>query len=317
MRSCRLQTTCKDALKKLQETLEEGVKVEEIEDVRLCMVPWQMPLIAKMDASLGTLKKCKHLRLSSNTIDRIGSLAGMGAHSPPRLRAPSRRRSATDLSRAPPPPSACAHVVERRAADRAPTRVPATSACAVRPLVSAESLEILSLARNQLKKIENLDAVAGTLKQLWLSYNNIIGLSGVEKLQNLEVLYLSNNKVNDIKELDRLASLPKFVELVFHGNTWHTKYLSEGHDEKEYRLEIIKRSVAPRRACSIDGGRRRACAWPSRADSETAPYTRGARSRTHPTCARAPFVSNRLPNLKVLDGVHVEDDERTEAAARG
>jgi Leucine-rich repeat (LRR) protein len=80
-------------LKKLQETLEEGAKVEELEDVRLCMIPWQMPLIAKMDTSLGTLKKCKHLRLSSNTIDRIGSLAGMGARSLPRPRASRRRQS--------------------------------------------------------------------------------------------------------------------------------------------------------------------------------------------------------------------------------
>jgi dynein light chain 1 len=72
------QTTVKDALKKLQETLEDDKKVDELEEVRLCMVPWQMPLITKMDASLGTLKKCKHLRLSSNQIDRIGSLAGMG-----------------------------------------------------------------------------------------------------------------------------------------------------------------------------------------------------------------------------------------------
>lgn len=72
------QTTVKDALKKLQETLEDDKKVEDLEDVRLCMVPWQMPLITKMDGSLGTLKKCKHLRLSSNQLDRIGSLAGMG-----------------------------------------------------------------------------------------------------------------------------------------------------------------------------------------------------------------------------------------------
>ena len=119
-------------------------------------------------------------------------------------------------------------------------------------------MEILSLARNQLKKIENLDAVAGTLKQLWLSYNNIIGLAGVEKLHNLEVLYFANNKVNDVKELDRLQMLPKFVELVFHGNSWHTKYLSEGHDEKEYRVEIIKRCAASPRARPTGGGDARA-----------------------------------------------------------
>lgn len=85
------QTTVKDALKKLQETLEEGQKVEDLEDVRLCMIPWQMPLITKMDASLGTLKKCKHLRISSNQLDKIGSLAGMGE--PPDADAPRPRLS--------------------------------------------------------------------------------------------------------------------------------------------------------------------------------------------------------------------------------
>lgn len=113
-----------------------------------------------------------------------------------------------------------------------------------------ESLEILSLARNQLKKIENLDSVAGTLKQLWISYNNIVALNGIEKLQNLEVLYMSNNKVHDIKEIERLQSLPKLTELLFHGNAFHSRFLSEGGDEKEYRFEIMKRCGA--------GGRQRA-----------------------------------------------------------
>jgi hypothetical protein len=154
-------------------------------------------------------------------------------------------------------------------------------------------LEILSLARNQLKKIENLDAVAGTLKQLWLSYNNIVGLAGVEKLQHLEVLYLSNNKVNDVKELDRLAMLPKFIELVFHGNSWHTKYLSEGHDEKEYRLEIIKRCAAPPRAGPVEGGGARARG-----------LTTGAMRRRPPPCAHGahwqPIPFPRFPPSSAL-----------------
>ena len=48
-------------------------------------------------------------------------------------------------------------------------------------LIAAESLRILSLARNQIHKIENLESVASTLEQLWLSYNNIQSLAGVEK----------------------------------------------------------------------------------------------------------------------------------------
>lgn len=34
-----------------------------------------------------------------------------------------------------------------------------------------ESLKILALGRNQIKKIENLDSVAETLEELWISYN--------------------------------------------------------------------------------------------------------------------------------------------------
>lgn len=43
-------------------------------------------------------------------------------------------------------------------------------------LSGMESLKILSLGRNLLKKIENLDAVAETLEELWVSYNQITGL---------------------------------------------------------------------------------------------------------------------------------------------
>ena len=34
-----------------------------------------------------------------------------------------------------------------------------------------ENLKILALGRNQIKKIENLDSVAETLEELWISYN--------------------------------------------------------------------------------------------------------------------------------------------------
>ena len=61
-----------------------------------------------MDASLSSLKKCKHLRLSTNSIDKITGLNGM------------------------------------------------------------ETLQILSLGRNQIRKIEGLEAVQDTLEQLWV-----------------------------------------------------------------------------------------------------------------------------------------------------
>lgn len=43
-------------------------------------------------------------------------------------------------------------------------------------LSGMENLRILSLGRNLIKKIENLDAVADTLEELWLSYNQVVSL---------------------------------------------------------------------------------------------------------------------------------------------
>ena len=40
-------------------------------------------------------------------------------------------------------------------------------------LTGMENLKILSLGRNLIKKIENLDSVADTLEELWMSYNSI------------------------------------------------------------------------------------------------------------------------------------------------
>lgn len=34
-----------------------------------------------------------------------------------------------------------------------------------------ENLKVLALGRNQIKKIENLDSVAESLEELWISYN--------------------------------------------------------------------------------------------------------------------------------------------------
>ncbi len=43
-------------------------------------------------------------------------------------------------------------------------------------LSGMDSLRILSLGRNLIKKIENLDAVADTLEELWISYNQVTSL---------------------------------------------------------------------------------------------------------------------------------------------
>lgn len=168
-------TTIKDAIKIFEE--KKGVVATEVEKVEL----WGMvPPIDKMDATLSTLKACKHLGLSTNNIEKISSLSGM------------------------------------------------------------ENLRILSIGRNLIKKIENLDAVADTLEELWISYNVIAGLAGIEKLVNLKTLLMSNNKIAGWSEIDRLGNMDKLEDLLLIGNPLYNDY-KDNNALSDYRIEVIKR----------------------------------------------------------------------------
>lgn len=71
-------------------------------------------------------------------------------------------------------------------------------------LAGMDNLRILSLGRNVIKQIANLDT-APALEELWISYNQIDKLSGIEKAPNLRILYMSNNKIASWAEIDRQA----------------------------------------------------------------------------------------------------------------
>lgn len=126
-------------------------------------------------------------------------------------------------------------------------------------LTGMENLKVLSLGRNCIKKIENLDGIADTLEELWMSYNLVEKLAGVEKLSNLRVLYLGNNKVRDWAEVERLAALDKLEDLLLRGCPLY----DDASAVAAYRVEVIK----------------------------------------------------RVPQLKKLDGIPVDVDEREAAAA--
>jgi hypothetical protein len=74
-------------------------------------------------------------------------------------------------------------------------------------LMMAEFLTVLSLGRNNIKKIENLEPVADTLEELWLSYNQIERVNGIECCKKLQVVYLSNNKIKAWEGFDKLVRL--------------------------------------------------------------------------------------------------------------
>ena len=78
-------------------------------------------------------------------------------------------------------------------------------------------LRILSMGRNNLKKIEKLEGCAGTLEELWLSYNQISNLDGVDSLSKLTTLYMSNNKLSSWDELSKLAGLAELRDILLVG----------------------------------------------------------------------------------------------------
>ncbi len=57
-----------------------------------------------------------------------------------------------------------------------------------------------------------MEWVAGTLKNLWISYNEIDKLDPLRCMQKLEVLYIGNNMIAKIDELNNLVNL--FILLI-------------------------------------------------------------------------------------------------------
>ncbi|KAG7510413.1 hypothetical protein JOB18_021097 [Solea senegalensis] len=110
-------------------------------------------------------------------------------------------------------------------------------------LCSPENLRILSLGRNNIKALSGLEAVGDTLEELWISYNLIEKLKGIQCMKNLKVLYMSNNLVKEWGEFVRLAELPCLVDLVFVGNPLEEKHSAEGTwmDEASKRLPNLKK----------------------------------------------------------------------------
>jgi len=103
-------------------------------------------------------------------------------------------------------------------------------------LPGLKNLEILSLGRNQIKKIQGLEEVGATLKELWISYNHIATLDGLHPCVKLQILYMSNNKVKSFDEVNKLAINPELINVLFIGNPMY-----EGLTRKQAAPEILKR----------------------------------------------------------------------------
>lgn len=84
-------------------------------------------------------------------------------------------------------------------------------------LGNLKNLKVLSLARNNIKSFDGLEALADSLEELWISYNIIEKMKGVLNMRKLKVLHMSNNMVKDWSEVTKLADMQSLHDFVFVG----------------------------------------------------------------------------------------------------
>lgn len=106
-------------------------------------------------------------------------------------------------------------------------------------LPKLKNLKILSLARNNIKRIFALEEIGITLEELWLSYNMIEKLDGLQPCVKLTTFYLSNNKIRSWEEVSKLSQLPEIKSVMFIGNPIYGER-TEGHRE-ENMPRVVKR----------------------------------------------------------------------------
>lgn len=106
----------------------------------------------------------------------------------------------------------------------------------IQPLPGLKNLKILSVGRNNIKRIEKLDDLADSLEQLWASYNSIERLDGLQNMHKLKILYLSNNNIKNFDEISKLNELQSLEELLLTGNPCY-----QGLSKADQISEVIRR----------------------------------------------------------------------------
>lgn len=104
-------------------------------------------------------------------------------------------------------------------------------------LPALKNLEILSLGRNTIKKIAGLEEVGATLRELWISYNSISSLDGLQPCTKLTKLFIAQNKIKDWAELDKLSSNPDLISILLIGNPIYEQFTNK----KEARGPVLER----------------------------------------------------------------------------
>merc|ERR1712066_1106971 len=84
-------------------------------------------------------------------------------------------------------------------------------------------------------KITGLDEIGSTLKELWLSYNSISTLDGLQPCTRLTTLFMWNNKIKDWSELAKLQANPELINILLVGNP-----IYEGLTKKQARPKVLE-----------------------------------------------------------------------------
>jgi dynein light chain 1 len=90
-------------------------------------------------------------------------------------------------------------------------------------LPKLRNLQILSLGRNNIKRILCLDEIGQTLEELWISYNQIEKLDGLQPCVKLRVLYISNNRIGNWGEVQKLTQNSTLRSVLLRGNPIYTQ----------------------------------------------------------------------------------------------
>ena len=115
-------------------------------------------------------------------------------------------------------------------------------------LPKLKSLRILSLGRNNNKRIMALEEIGLTLEELWLSYNQIEKLDGLGPCIKLTNLFMSNNRIKSWEEVAKLSQLPEIKNVIFVGNPC---YGERGDNYKEANAPMVVKRVP--QIESVDG----------------------------------------------------------------
>ena len=102
-----------------------------------------------------------------------------------------------------------------------------------------KNLRILSIGRNNIKRVAGLEDVSQTLEELWISYNQIEKLDGLQALSKLTTLYVGNNKIKSWDEVSKLSQLPEIKNVLLLGNPIYGER-GEGYKENNAPL-VVKR----------------------------------------------------------------------------